>query len=151
MQGVFLKSLLRNISQIIPNDKQQKGSIQFSITYRNKLGVIWKNLRWIFKCNRKVFKDFMDFFTHCDVSTLYNSESYSFVCHLGQTSLLGLSFSLGHLHLSGMWFGVPPRTDTKKPYLKEIELLTQNIVTIIGLIANTILFYFSGRRGEGPI
>ena len=43
---------------------------------------------------------------------------------------------IGHLYLSGMWFGVAPRTGTKKKCLKEIGLRAPNMITILGSIAN---------------
>ena len=47
-----------------------------------------------------------------------------------------VTFLLGHLDLSGMWFGVAPRIDTKKMCLKGIRLRAQNMITILGLIVH---------------
>jgi hypothetical protein len=43
--------------------------------------------------------------------------------------------------MSGLWFGVPPRTDTKETYF---GLRAQNMITILGSIMNIII----GGKGD---
>ena len=47
--------------------------------------------------------------------------------------LFGFFFLLGHLYLSGMWFGVAPITATKRTCLcfKEVRLRAQNMIIIL--------------------
>ena len=46
---------------------------------------------------------------------------------------------IGHLHLSGMWLCVDPRTCTKNTFvLEEIKLRVQNMLTILGSTINMV-------------
>ena len=41
-----------------------------------------------------------------------------------------------YLYLSGMWFGLAPRTDTEKAFVnKEIGVCAPNMIIILGLIS----------------
>ena len=65
-------------------------------------------------------------------------------CKTRVTTLIRLLFLTKHLYLSGIWFGVAPKTETKKTYVKKkIRLRAQNLTTISDSIANNI-----EREGE---
>jgi hypothetical protein len=57
----------------------------------------------------------------------------------GRTTLIRLLFLLGHLYLSGMWFGVDPRTNINMTCVyKQLNYVFKILLTILSSILNII-------------